>query len=118
MDKGRFEPIAFCPGYLRGMSFINDYAIIGLSVGRENTFGGLPLQDNLEKKGVLARCAIQVVSLKSGDIPHEIRFTGDIRELFDVAVIPNIRIPGAVGFLSDEIWRRITIASDSIPEPA
>jgi len=42
---------------------------------------------------------------------------GDIRELFDVAVVPNIRVPGTVGFLSDEIWKRITIASDTIPEP-
>jgi hypothetical protein len=78
----------------------------------------LPLQENLEKKGAMARCAIQVVSLKNGDIPHEIRFTGDIRELFDVAVIPGIRVPGAVGFLSDEIWKRITIESDTIPELA
>jgi uncharacterized protein (TIGR03032 family) len=117
-EKGRFEPVAFCPGYLRGMSFIDDYAIVGVSVGRENTFGGLPLQDNLEKKGVMARCAIQVISLKNGDIPHEIRFTGDIRELFDVAVIPNIRLPGAVGFRSDEIWRRIDIESDTIPASA
>jgi len=117
MDKGRFEPIAFCPGYLRGLSFINDYAVVGLSVGRENTFSGLALQENLEKKGVMARCAIQVVSLKNGDIPHEIRMVGDIRELFDVAVVPNIRVPGTVGFLSDEIWKRITIASDTIPEP-
>ncbi len=118
MDKGRFEPVAFCPGYLRGLGFINDYAVVGLSVGRENTFTGLPLQENLERKGAMARCAIQVVSLKNGDIPHEIRFTGDIRELFDVAVIPGVRLPGSVGFLSEEIWKRINIESDTMPEPA
>ena len=83
--------------------------------GRENTFTGLALQDNLDKKGAMARCAIQVVSLKNGDIPHEIRLVGDIRELFDVAVIPNVRVPGSVGFLSDEIWKRITIESDMLP---
>ena len=115
MDKGRFEPVAFCPGYLRGLGFIGDYAVVGLSIGRENTFTGLALQDNLDKKGAMARCAIQVVSLKNGDIPHEIRLVGDIRELFDVAVIPNVRVPGSVGFLSDEIWKRITIESDMLP---
>ncbi len=115
MDKGRFEPVAFCPGYLRGLGFINDFAVVGLSMGRENTFSGLALQEALDKKGSIARCAIQVVSLKNGDVPHEVRMVGDIRELFDIAVLPNIRTPGAVGFMAEEIWTRITIASDSIP---
>lgn len=118
MAQGKFEPVAFCPGYLRGLSFVNDYAVVGLSVGRENTFSGLRLQDNLEKKGALARCAIQVVSLKNGDIPHEIRFTGDIRELFDVAVLPGFRMPGCVGFHTEEIWKRITVAPDAPPNPS
>lgn len=26
---GKYEPITFCPGYLRGLSFIGDYAVIG-----------------------------------------------------------------------------------------
>lgn len=109
LKTGRFEPIAFCPGYLRGMSFINNYAVVGLSMGRENTFGGLPLQENLEAKGAMARCAIQVVSLERGDVQHEIRVVGDIRELYDTAVIPGGRVPGTVGFMSDEIWSRITL---------
>ena len=30
-QRGAFEPIAFCPGYLRGLAFVGDYAVVGLS---------------------------------------------------------------------------------------
>lgn len=47
-DKGRFEPVAFCPGYLRGLAFCGDFAIVGLSESRHNkTFDDLPLKDRL-----------------------------------------------------------------------
>jgi uncharacterized protein (TIGR03032 family) len=49
LGTGQFEPIAFCPGYARGLAFIGDYAVIGLSGCRENrTFQGLPLDDALD----------------------------------------------------------------------
>src|SRR5262249_39659145 len=47
--SGVFEEIAFCPGYLRGLSFHGDFAVVGLSLCRENrTFQGLNLDDNLK----------------------------------------------------------------------
>ena len=48
---GKFEPVAFCPGYLRGMTFVGDYAVVGLSQPRDNkTFNDLPLQGKLNAK--------------------------------------------------------------------
>ncbi len=45
---GRFEPLAFCPGYIRGMAFQGDFAIVGLSKQRsERAFAGLALDDKL-----------------------------------------------------------------------
>ena len=111
-ERGRFEPIAFCPGYLRGLSFINNYAVVGLSMGREKTFAGLPLQEALEQKGAMARCALQVVDLERGDVQHELRVVGDIRELYDTAVLPGIRLPASVSFMSDEFLNRITLDSE------
>ena len=47
---GRFEPLAFCPGYLRGLAFVGDHAVVGLSRPRhDQTFGGLALEDELAK---------------------------------------------------------------------
>ncbi len=67
-SSGRFDEVAFCPGYLRGMSFAGDFAVVGLSGLRENrTFAGLPLDDNLSSRNAEPRCGLQVIDLKTGD---------------------------------------------------
>ena len=30
-ERGVFEPVAFCPGYARGLAFLGDFALVGLS---------------------------------------------------------------------------------------
>ena len=108
--KGKFEPLAFCPGYLRGLDIVGNFAVIGLSKPRENrTFSGLELDDNLKKHKVDARCGIYVVDLKSGDIVHWARIEGIVTELYDVAVLPDRKNTAAVGFKTDEIRRVISI---------
>jgi uncharacterized protein (TIGR03032 family) len=108
--KDTFEPIAFCPGYLRGLDIVGNFAIIGLSKPRENkTFSGLALDDNLIKQKVEARCGLYVIDLTSGDIVHWARIEGLVSELYDVAVLPDRGNTAAVGFKSDEIRRVISI---------
>jgi hypothetical protein len=49
---GKFEPLTFCPGYLRGLAFCGDYAVVGLSQPRQDkTFGGLALDGDLALDG-------------------------------------------------------------------
>jgi hypothetical protein len=38
-----------------------------------------------------------------------VRIEGVVRELFDVAVLPGVRNPAVIGFVSDEIQRVISI---------
>jgi uncharacterized protein (TIGR03032 family) len=112
LKAGKFEPITFCPGYLRGMAFIGNYAVVGLSKPRENkTFSGLPLDDNLLAKNAEARCGLMVIDINTGDIVHWLRITGIIQELYDVTVLPGVDRPMALGFKSEEIRRSITIGS-------
>jgi hypothetical protein len=40
------------------------------------------------------------------------RIEGVVRELYDVALIPGIRNPSAIGFKTDEISRIITVDHD------
>lgn len=109
-DSGRFEPIAFCPGYARGLAFVGDHAIVGLSLARENrTFSGLALEDGLAARTVAARCGLAIISLTSGDMTHWVRIEGVVRELYDVAVLPGVRRPSAIGFKTDEIDRVLSI---------
>ncbi|MEE8535262.1 MAG: TIGR03032 family protein [Kiloniellales bacterium] len=113
LEAGRFEPVAFCPGYLRGLSLHGGYAVMGLSKPRDNrTFTGLALDDALADKQTEARCGLHVVDLKSGDTVHWLRIEGVVEELYDVVVLPGARRPMAIGMVSDEIRRIISIAKD------
>jgi uncharacterized protein (TIGR03032 family) len=107
---GRFEPVAFCPGYARGLAFVGNHAVIGLSLARENrTFSGLPLEDALGRRETDARCGLAVIDLASGDMTGWVRIEGVVRELYDVAALPGVRRPSAVGFKTDEVKRVISI---------
>jgi len=109
-DTGYFEPICFCPGYMRGLSFQGDFALIGLSRPRHNkTFSGLALEDNLKSRNAEARCGIQIIDLRSGDVVHWLRMEGIVEELYDVVTLPNVRRPMALGFKTDEIRRVLSI---------
>ena len=110
MERGVFEPVAFCPGYMRGCAFCGDFAIVGLSKPRHNkTFSGLSLDDNLRAKDAEPRCGLVVIDLRSGDIVHSLRIEGVVEELYDVQVLPGVRRPMAIGFKSDEIRRVVTM---------
>jgi uncharacterized protein (TIGR03032 family) len=110
VGRGRFEPTAFCPGYLRGLAFAGNFAVAGLSkCRRERSFSGLKLQDTLAERDVEARCGLVVIDLRSGDIVHWLWIEGDIEELYDVIVLPGVVQPMALGVVTDEIRRAITI---------
>lgn len=109
LDRGTFEPVTFCPGYLRGLAFHGDFAIVGLSKPRDRTFSGLPLEERLSVKEAESRCGFMVIDLSTGDIVHWLQFEGLITELYDVQVLPGVRCAMALGLRTDEICRLITI---------
>lgn len=112
LAAGKFEPVAFCPGYLRGCNFIDNFAVVGISKPRKNqTFSGLPLDEKLAAKNAAPRCGLLVIDLTTGDVVHSVRLEGVVEELYDVAVLPGIRRPMALGFKSDEIRRLVTVGS-------
>jgi uncharacterized protein (TIGR03032 family) len=110
LERGSFEPVAFCPGYMRGCAFHGNFAIVGISQPRHNkTFSGLPLDEKLQQKNVEPRCGLLVIDLRSGDIVHSVRIEGAVLELYDVVALPGVRRPMAIGFKSDEIRRMVTM---------
>src|SRR5262249_928763 len=75
--SGVFGPLTFCPGYLRGLAFAGDYAVMGLSRPRhDKTFSGLELDDALIAKDAEARCGLHIVDLQTGDVVHWLRLEG------------------------------------------
>ena len=111
-ERGEFEAVTFCPGYLRGLAFSGNYAVVGISKPRHNkTFSGLSLDEQLRAKDVEPRCGLLVIDLRSGDIIHWLRIEGVVEELYDVAILPGVRRPMAIGFKTDEIRRVVTFGT-------
>lgn len=113
--KAEFVPYVFCPGFLRGLAFVGDYAIVGASKQRQNrNFSGLALDDNLKKAGVEPRCGLMIVDLKKGDLLHTFYFEGIIEELYDVVAFSHTRNPAAIGFKSDEIRHHLSVPNEPL----
>jgi ribosomal protein S18 acetylase RimI-like enzyme len=108
LDGERFEPVAYSPGFVRGLAFQGDYAIVGLSQLRSTSFGGLALEQRLAADGQHAQCGLAIIALDSGRVVHWLRFNSLIEELFDVVSLPGCRQPRALGLQDDDIERRVT----------
>jgi len=110
LATGRFEGVAFCPGYARGLSFVGPYAIVGLSQPRkDDAFSGLPIDAALAARGIEALCGIAIIDLRRGEMVEWLRIRGEIRELYDIAVLPGVRQPSVIGFKTDEVKRTVSI---------
>lgn len=99
-NRGTKTEVAHIPGYARGLTFIDRYAVVGLSKIREkNIFGGLPIEERYRE----LPCAIHFIDLESGTLAGLITFTKGIEELFDIQLLRNTRAPFIVGFEEDTI---------------
>lgn len=91
-DNG-FVPVAFCPGFLRGLSFHGRYAIVGLSKPRYARFEGLALDQRLADADTDAWCGIQIINIDTGHCAEWFRIDGPVAELYDVLALPGIATP-------------------------
>jgi uncharacterized protein (TIGR03032 family) len=110
LQLGRFEPVRFCPGYLRGLTLVGDYAVVTLSKSRgDATFGGLKLDQQLQTRGADAQCGVQIIDLRTGGVTDWLRLEGMVTELYDAVVLPRVARPMALGLKTDEIARMLTV---------
>ena len=97
---GKHTPVLQLDGYLRGLSFIGQFAFIGLCKIREKkTFGGLPIEERAKN----LPCAIYVVNLQTGNIEGFIEFKKGIEEIFDIHILHGAKNPEIVGFEEDTV---------------
>lgn len=108
--SGARTPVAFCPGYARGLAFVGRFAVIGLSRPRRNqTFEGLELDERLAVRDAAPRAGLLIVNIDSGETVEWLRFEHTIDELYDVAVLPGVRQAEAIGFRGEEIQRAVRV---------
>ncbi len=112
---GAKQDVAFCPGFMRGLAFHNGHAIVTLSLPRHLNFKGLPLDEEIAKRGGQPWCGIQIINLASGDIVEWIRLDGTIRELFDVTVMPGVACPMAAPLQGPDLANLITLEAPVRP---
>lgn len=115
--KGRFVPRAFCPGFLRGLAFHGNHAIVGLSKPRYKRFEGLALDERLRSADSEPWCGLQIIDLARGTCVDWFRIDGPVAELYDVEVLPGIACPMAVSLGSSELAGLITYEGRT-PRPA
>ena len=90
VKSGKHTVVAALPGYLRGLSFMGPFALIGMCQIREkHIFGGLPVQQRHKK----LLCGVAVVDLRTGQEAGIIEFTAGVQELYEVLFLPNVRRP-------------------------
>ena len=67
LDNGRFEAVATLPGLPRGLAFLDNWAVVGVSKPRsESGFDDLPLGERLDRSGETPRCVILVIRPLAG----------------------------------------------------
>ena len=67
------------------------------------------LDKRLEEKKAKPHCGLYVIDLNTGDAVHRLRIEGVVDELYDVAVLPNVIKPMAIGLKTDEIRRMLSM---------
>ncbi|WP_284319439.1 TIGR03032 family protein [Dyella acidisoli] len=106
---GKFEPIVFCPGFLRGLAFYDKYAFVGLSRPRYKRFEGLELDARLKQADSEPWTGIHVIDLEKRSCVNWFRIDGPVAELYDVAVVPGCSRPMVVSPNSPEASSLITL---------
>ena len=104
-----FAPVAFCPGFVRGLSFHGRYAVVGLSRPRHDRFEGLALDRRLADADSTPWTGIQVIDLETGQCVQWFRIDGVVAELYDTAVLPGVGCAKSIAFPGDEPLNLITV---------
>jgi uncharacterized protein (TIGR03032 family) len=104
---GERTNLAFCPGFARGLALFGNHAVVGLSLPREQGFADLPLQAELDRRGLQPWCGLAIFDLTTGALVERLHYTAGISELFGVTLLPEIRNPVTIGPASEEILSTI-----------
>ena len=101
VKDSKFITLAFIPGFIRGLDFIDKYAVIGSSMDRhEGRFSDLILGSILEEKKIEARCAVYIVDITNGFILHNVEFD-NMKEMYDVKIKRNAQRTRVISFDTD-----------------
>ncbi|HWQ30383.1 MAG TPA: TIGR03032 family protein [Negativicutes bacterium] len=86
LEKGSYEVVAETDGFIRGLSFKDNYAFIGVSKLRKtHTFSDLAITDKEIKAGVV------IIDINTGRTVGEIKYDNSVDELYDVHILDGYK---------------------------
>jgi uncharacterized protein (TIGR03032 family) len=113
------EPVAFVPGFARGLSFFDKYAALTCSRLRPGTAADRELGDTLKARALVPWCAVLVVDVTNGEIVHWIRLDGLVREMADVLFLTDTLSPwvGTLTSIGTPVTRSAAVPAPPAPAP-
>ena len=112
VDGVKLQEVCVVPGYGRGLAFVGKYAVIGVSrPRRQDSFSGLALNERLERESIAPMAGVVVANTETGRIEQFLQLEGQIRELYDVALLPGVVRPKLLGIADDEVQLTVTDAN-------
>lgn len=86
IEEGSYEVISKINGFIRGLSFKDDLAFIGISKLRNtHTFGDLDISKKEIKAGLI------IVDITTGEIIGDIKYGDSIEEIYDVHMLEGVK---------------------------
>lgn len=114
-DSGKLSDVAFCPGFLRGLSIVGNHALVTVSKPREGGFTDLAIERELSVRQATPMCGVLIIDLRNGDIVEWVKLEGDVTELFTVELMPGVVCPMSVGLGTAEFDEAITFDPNILP---
>ncbi len=102
MLSGEVKTLATVNGFIRGLTFKDDFAFIGISkLRRSHVFGDLSIANKKIRAGVA------VVDLKSGEQVGEIAYEDELQEIYDVHVLEDTQRPNILNLPMSDQYRAL-----------
>jgi uncharacterized protein (TIGR03032 family) len=103
-SSGEVRTLATVNGFIRGLSFKNDYAFIGISrLRKSHVFGDLSIANRKINAGVA------IIDLVRGELAGEITYDETLQEIYDVHVLQGKRHPNILNLpMSDQYRAMLT----------
>lgn len=92
-EEGRVDRVARLPGYVRGLDFIGDHALVGISRPRRSATGWEQASPEIAGH---RHCGVWIVHLPSGQIAGQLEFPSPIDEIFALCGLSGVRNPDVV----------------------
>jgi uncharacterized protein (TIGR03032 family) len=89
--NGRYQEIARLPGFTRGIDFVGNYALVGLSQVRESAvFSGIAVAERPQEERF---CGVWAIDICSGKTVGFVKFMDAVQEIFGLQALVGLRWP-------------------------